>query len=489
MNQSGTQLLRQMLAQSPQLHAARADLAQALCDEGDYEGAIAEAGAALRGNPRLDHALLARAAARRALCHHELAIDDYERALRLAPHRAAILINLAGCYAALDLWGEAEHRLRRAVALLPDSAEAWASYAATLLRHDKQDEAEAACRRALAIDAGNLTAHRTLAGLLRDPAGAKAHRDAAYQRRQIFIEAAAHPRRHVLVLAAANAANVPLRHLLPRTENTLIYWYGEYALPGQDRALPRFDVIFNAVGDADLAPELSPPVLDLLQNQTDLVVNSPEKVAAAARRRLPALLAGMEGIVVPEARAAGDAGTMPLPWLARPAGSHGGAGLRLIENKNELYYEDIVTRFYDYRSSDGCYRKYRFIFVDGAVLPYHLAIAPHWMVHYWTAGMAESPAKRAEEQRFLRDPVAVVGAAHWAALAAIARRIGLDYAGIDCGLLPDGRLIVFEANATMLVHPEPEPLFAYRNPAVARIGAAFGAMLDRIAGRGRRAGG
>jgi hypothetical protein len=43
--------------------------------------------------------------------------------------------------------------------------------------------------------------------------------------------------------------------------------------------------------------------------------------------------------------------------------------------------------------------------------------------------------------------------------------------------LPDGRLLVFEANATMLVHPEHDALFAYRNPAVAAIGAAFEAML------------
>lgn len=65
------------------------------------------------------------------------------------------------------------------------------------------------------------------------------------------------------------------------------------------------------------------------------------------------------------------------------------------------------------------------------------------------------------------------------ALAAIGQRLGLDYAGIDFSGLPDQRLLVFEANAPMLVHPEPEAMFAYRNEAVARIRVAFAALLDR----------
>jgi hypothetical protein len=54
----------------------------------------------------------------------------------------------------------------------------------------------------------------------------------------------------------------------------------------------------------------------------------------------------------------------------------------------------------------------------------------------------------------------------------------LDYAGVDFSLLPDGRVLLFEANATMLVHPEAKdgPL-AHKNPAIERILAAFQALL------------
>ena len=73
--------------------------------------------------------------------------------------------------------------------------------------------------------------------------------------------------------------------------------------------------------------------------------------------------------------------------------------------------------------------------------------------------------------------MAAIGDAALEAIGAIGRRLDLDYAGIDFSILPDGRVLVFEANAAMLVHPEREPVFAYRNPAVHRILDAFADML------------
>jgi glutathione synthase/RimK-type ligase-like ATP-grasp enzyme len=71
-----------------------------------------------------------------------------------------------------------------------------------------------------------------------------------------------------------------------------------------------------------------------------------------------------------------------------------------------------------------------------------------------------------------------------AALDAVGRRLDLDYAGIDFTLLPDGRLFVFEANATMLVHRErSNGVLAYRNAHVQRIVDAFERLQSlRIAG-------
>jgi hypothetical protein len=82
--------------------------------------------------------------------------------------------------------------------------------------------------------------------------------------------------------------------------------------------------------------------------------------------------------------------------------------------------------------------------------------------------------------RFLEDPAAAIGHDAWAAVTAIGHAMDLDYGGVDFSILPDGRVLLFEANATMLAHPEADdgPL-AHKNPTIQRIFDAFQAMLAR----------
>jgi hypothetical protein len=176
-----------------------------------------------------------------------------------------------------------------------------------------------------------------------------------------------------------------------------------------------------------------------------------------------------------------------FPLIVRPSGSHGGEHLAKLETEEELrdlaifnapaYY---ATAFHDYRSSDGYYRKYRMIFIDRLPYAYHLAVSKHWIVHYETADMQSESWKLREEQRFLENPAVVLGQRAMSAIGSIGRALDLDYCGLDFSLLPDGRVLVFEANATMLIHPEDEsgPL-AFKNAHVRRIFDAFNVLLLR----------
>jgi glutathione synthase/RimK-type ligase-like ATP-grasp enzyme len=65
-------------------------------------------------------------------------------------------------------------------------------------------------------------------------------------------------------------------------------------------------------------------------------------------------------------------------------------------------------------------------------------------------------------------------------LREIRERIGLEYFGVDCGLDRSGNLVVFEANASMLVHGQNEG-FPYKDPFVLRIKSAFDEMLRKFA--------
>ena len=82
--------------------------------------------------------------------------------------------------------------------------------------------------------------------------------------------------------------------------------------------------------------------------------------------------------------------------------------------------------------------------------------------------------------RLPEDARAALGAQAMTAIAAIGRRLDLDYGGIDFALLPDGRVFVFEANATMLVHRERnDGVLSHKNLHVQRIADAFENLLAR----------
>jgi hypothetical protein len=332
-------------------------------------------------------------------------------------------------------------------------------------------------------------------------AQAEACREQAYRIQRVFVESAGNPARRILVLCVGRSAgNVPIETLLPGSTCCRIKYAIDYATEEEDELLPPYDLVLNAVGDPDVAAPLAGRLERFSQRCSRPVLNAPAAVARTQRQRLPRLLGDLDDVVVapcilaegpaPSRAALGErlaAGGIGLPVLARPVATHGGDGLvrcdtieALEDALRGLDGSHYLTTFLDYRSGDGYYRKYRFIFVDRQPHPYHLAISPDWMVHYFSSGMENNPWKIAEEQRFLQDPLGALGSRAMAAVAAIGRRLDLDYGGVDLALLADGRVLVFEANATMLVHRERNngPL-AHKNSCVQRIVDAFEELQER----------
>ena len=78
--------------------------------------------------------------------------------------------------------------------------------------------------------------------------------------------------------------------------------------------------------------------------------------------------------------------------------------------------------------------------------------------------------------------VGVLGDKAMVALERVQAALGLDYGGIDFGLSLQGEVLLFEANATMVVEqPDEDPRWDYRRAAVARIHAGVREMLMRNA--------
>jgi glutathione synthase/RimK-type ligase-like ATP-grasp enzyme len=272
--------------------------------------------------------------------------------------------------------------------------------------------------------------------------------------------------------------------------------------------LPPHQLIFNAIGDADLCEPALEAAIRLTARTKTPVINDPHAVMKTGRISNAERLRAVPGVVTPRTIAiardilAGPDGVDALanhqfvfPLLLRSPGYHTGRNFIIVEQAAGLSAaaaglpgdELLAIEYLDARGRDGNARKYRVMMIGGRCYPLHLAISGKWKVHYFTSDMADKPDHRQEEARFLGDMPAVLGGKVMAALEQIQAALGLDYAGIDFGLGPDGDLLLFEANATMVIAPvAPDERWAYRRTANTAILEAVAAMIMQKSAQAER---
>jgi hypothetical protein len=321
------------------------------------------------------------------------------------------------------------------------------------------------------------------------------------------------PRLRVLALAAATdmGSNTPIEFLLEESgiELMMLYVIPEAELPVP---LPEHDIAIVIASDSEDCRDTLAKIDAAAPNWPRPLLNPPKLVCNLDRDKLHRLLTGIEGLVIPATAGVtreqllssrssdalpSVAAELAFPVIVRPRGSHAGNGLAKVDDAKAMrrYLEGreegefFVSRFVDYASEDGSFRKYRVVFVDGRPYACHMAIADRWDIWYLNAGMTQSATKRLEEETFMRSFDIGFGRRHQTALAAIAGRLALDYFTIDCAETRDGALLIFEADNTAVVHNmDPATVFPYKGPQMRRIFEAFAAMLERRVGRaGERA--
>jgi aromatic-L-amino-acid/L-tryptophan decarboxylase len=356
---------------------------------------------------------------------------------------------------------------------------------------------------ALRVDPGHAEAHQGLAYVLAeldDDAGADEHRRLGFQDRAVrtLPYRGQGPPVSLLLLASTVGGNIPTRHLLDdrvfQTHVILPEFYDTSA------PLPPHQVVFNAIGDADLAGAALAAAQSVVALTEAPVINLPSAVLATGRAD-HARLAHLPGVVTPltitlprdllaspEGPAAVGRHGFRFPVLVRTPGFHTGRHFLKVESAAALAgaaeqlpgQEITVIEFLDARGADGKVRKYRAMMIDGQLYPLHVAISSQWKIHYFTAEMAERADHRAEDAEYLENMAGVLGARAMEGLARIQATLLLDYAGIDFGLSGAGDILLFEANATMVVNPpDGDERWAYRQPAVERIFAGVRRMLCR----------
>ena len=310
----------------------------------------------------------------------------------------------------------------------------------------------------------------------------------------------------VLLLVSSAGGNTPIERLIDDTLFEAHLVVTDFYDPSQP--LPEHRLVINGIGDVEVSRPALLAAQRLLAETSAPVVNPPQAVLATSRTENAQRLGSIPGLVVPLTRSfryaeleAPDGAQKLLqsgfqsPFLLRAPGSHMGeffvkvdaaeqlgAALRGLPGAGRDGAELLAIEYLDARGADGCFRKYRVMMVDGELYPLHLAVSPQWKIHYFSSDMAQRSDHRQEEARFLANMAGVLGPGPMDSLRRLQKMLGLDYGGVDFGLNPKGEILLFEANATMVVqHPDEGQIWAYGRSAVERIHAAVHKMFRRRA--------
>jgi Tfp pilus assembly protein PilF len=455
------------------------------------DGAASERGDAR--DERLSRALgFARCLAARG--EDDAARQAYLDVLRIDTTHFAALTEIGALALASGHRSAARTAWRQAAFCHPDNPAGRVNLGTLLLEDGETETARSHFAAALASDPALPEAHQGMARALTDLGlDAAGHWRLGFSERAVVVRPfrGRGPATRLLLLVAARGGNIPTRHWIDERRFAVTAIYADFY--DVARPLPPRDLVMNAIGDADLCAPALLRAKELLVGETAPVLNPPAAVLATGRADMARRVANIPGVVAPATRllsrhdaVMGDA--MRFPMLLRAPGFHTGRHFVRVAHRDGLARAVaslpgdalLEIEYLDARGPDGMARKYRVMFIGGTMYPLHLAISTDWKVHYVTSAMADNAAHRAEEQRFLTDMPGVLGDRATRALRAIGATLALDYAGVDFALRPDGSILVFEANATMVIaEPGPGAIWDYRRDAIALALRASRGLLER----------
>lgn len=225
---------------------------------------------------------------------------------------------------------------------------------------------------------------------------------------------------------------------------------------------PKDAVWFNSISSAEGNTKSLKLLSGILLDKSWPVINHPDHILLTARDKADQILSHIEGVLVPkcftltpssleEIKIYINNNSIPFPFLFRADVDHGKHSLLRINAPDEIsklerfafdgeksYY---ISKFIDFVSADGLYRKMRFLVIGDKVIPRHLMVSESWQIH------SDHSAVSGEEIAFLSHVEVSVAKR----CLAIKHSFGLDYIGIDCAMDKEGNLLIFEANAHSMI--------------------------------------
>lgn len=295
--------------------------------------------------------------------------------------------------------------------------------------------------------------------------------------------------------------NCSVHHRLPLKESVadefLIFGKGVNQPGVEFKQTP--SLIFNQISDADTHQGSLERCVDLCNQINTTVINHPRQILQTGRDRVSSLLQNIPGVVMPrtqrfrpsspeEVLSYAAAEGFAFPYIVRVAGKHHGKNMVRLDSAADLSLlhplpfdgrDFYLTEYVEYADSNGMYHKQRIVVINGEPVLRHTLFSDNWVVH-------ASARKFMDQKESLEDYMArfdqlrdEVIPAFSDAIIEITKRLQLEYYGIDCCVLPDGQMLVFEANANMNNLNSPSPASRY---GVREIEQKLYALLTRFSG-------
>ena len=251
--------------------------------------------------------------------------------------------------------------------------------------------------------------------------------------------------------------------------------------------------ILNHIADPDICSQALGLVARIADQAQRPCFNHPSAVVRTTRDSVARLLEGIPRLTVPktirvehtssaDVRNAVKDAELRYPILVRVVGSHGGKDRVLIERPEAM--DEItqlphpgrplyLTEFFDFVSADGLYRKFRIVVVGNIMLVRHCVTGEHWSLHGARRTANTEQEEAAVFDNFDRDWVPSLRPI----FHEIARRLDLDYFGVDCNIDADRQVLLFEANPCMKILYNHRPLPNMFEAPIARIKTALESLL------------
>lgn len=256
----------------------------------------------------------------------------------------------------------------------------------------------------------------------------------------------------------------------------------------------KVDLFWNTVSDEEQNPRILSIAQKLIDGTGRPVVNPPSMIPKTSRVETARRLAGIDGVIAPKVlllhnptrervgRLVETTG-FRFPAIIRRTGTHAGdvVGVFPTLDSLEQIFGDRKTDYFmieyvDVRHADRLYRKTRFFMIGDQIVTRQHIVADQWLIHGRSGRgiMSEREDLLAESRRMLVEGFEALPSSMQATIHRIRERMGLDYIGLDCCMIEDGRVVLFECNATMNFNPW------IKNPKTAHNMAALPRALDAL---------